>query len=329
MKYSIVIPMYNAELTIADTLISILEQRFPEFEVVVVDDFSDDDSWGVVKSMKNTYPNLKLIRNTRKGANHARQIGVAACVGEYVLFLDSDDRYSLDALFQFDNVVETHSIDLVCANMSLIDEFGVVLKERVFNYKVLGLCSELYNGKAVAYQIPPSACAKLFKADVLKGIDFVDVPFAQDWNITYKYLAHCKNVFFLDESVYEYIKRQSSTSTHLRTDGHRIVEACESIKDILKYWSYENEPVRGSGFIRHIAFRFYLNIFGRIFSLYSVDEQRALYKDVSRKLPAFKWSAGVVNCVIRSPGEFVKYIFFMMVKAHYSICSFLFGRLGR
>jgi|GEM_PF-6952319 len=329
MRFSIIIPMFNAELTIVDTLSSALAQNMSGFEVVVVDDHSSDRSWELVESRLAKFSNLKLIKNLAKGANSARMSGVQFCSGDYIVFLDSDDRLSTNCLAKFNSEIESYSPDLVCADMSLVDETGRQIKGRIFNYNLTGLHVEMYEGRSVAYKIPPSACSKLFKASILKKITFLDVPFAQDWNITYKYVAHCKNVCFLNESIYQYIRRQGSTSERARSGGNNILDACGSVLDINAYWRSLGCTKSQSKFLNHLLFRFYLNIFARLYSLASEAERKKYYHAVLEGSPKVRSFEGAGNCYIRSPGELSKYAFYVISKSGYFFFSFLFGRFGR
>ena len=94
MFLSFIIPLYNAERFISDALNSIynisLDER--DFEVVVIDDGSKDDGAEVVKTYARTHRNLRLIQQPNSGASAARNMGIEAAQGEYIWFVDADDR---------------------------------------------------------------------------------------------------------------------------------------------------------------------------------------------------------------------------------------------
>jgi glycosyltransferase involved in cell wall biosynthesis len=92
---SIIIPLYNAEKYVEETLQSVLEQSFEGWECIVVDDHSTDDSYLVAQRYILQYPNkFKLFRNPRKGACAARNFGFEQSTGEYIQYLDADDILS-------------------------------------------------------------------------------------------------------------------------------------------------------------------------------------------------------------------------------------------
>lgn len=89
---SVVIPTYNRESSIKDSLESVLRQTFTDFEVVVVDDCSDDDTLSVLAEIKD--PRVRVLRHSaNRGAGAARNTGVRAAQGTFVAFQDSDDEW--------------------------------------------------------------------------------------------------------------------------------------------------------------------------------------------------------------------------------------------
>ena len=101
-KISIVIPMYNVEKYIGDCLESILHQSFTDYEIIVVDDGSTDNSARIAEEcLHASHPSplaYKLIRQANSGLSAARNTGLKAANGEYVFFLDSDDWLENNAL---------------------------------------------------------------------------------------------------------------------------------------------------------------------------------------------------------------------------------------
>jgi glycosyltransferase involved in cell wall biosynthesis len=95
-KVSVLIPCYNAERWIGQSLNSVLEQTWPNLEVVVVDDGSTDGSIDVVRSFEGR--GVRLVRQSNKGASSARNRALACATGDYIQFLDADDLISSDKI---------------------------------------------------------------------------------------------------------------------------------------------------------------------------------------------------------------------------------------
>lgn len=96
---SVVIPLYNKESSIAQSLKSVLSQEYDDFEVVIVDDGSTDGSVGVVEAMNDS--RIRLIKQKNGGPSKARNTGVKNAKGEWVLFLDADDELLIGVLTYF------------------------------------------------------------------------------------------------------------------------------------------------------------------------------------------------------------------------------------
>lgn len=104
---SVVIPLYNKEASIAQSLKSVLSQEYDDFEVVIVDDGSTDGSVGVVEAIND--PRIRLIKQENGGPSKARNTGVKNAKGEWILFLDADDELEPDALEYFANLIRKFS----------------------------------------------------------------------------------------------------------------------------------------------------------------------------------------------------------------------------
>ena len=88
---SIIVPFYNASKTIKSTLQSIQNQTFKDFECLLINDSSIDDSIKIVEKFFSKDKRFKLFFNTNKGVVYARNLGIKKAIGRYITFLDSDD----------------------------------------------------------------------------------------------------------------------------------------------------------------------------------------------------------------------------------------------
>ncbi|MFC3441142.1 glycosyltransferase [Sphingobium rhizovicinum] len=95
---SIIIPAYNNAITIGDTLQSVAAQGFREWEAIIIDDGSSDRTAEIARFRANADPRFRLISQENAGASAARNSGIAAAKGEWVIFLDADDRLAPDHL---------------------------------------------------------------------------------------------------------------------------------------------------------------------------------------------------------------------------------------
>lgn len=104
MKYSVVIPLYNKQKYIEQTIRSVLNQTYKDYEVIVVDDGSTDDSFNLASQFQTN--GVKVVRQCNQGVSSARNQGIGLASGEYIAFLDADDEWKCDYLASIDELVE-------------------------------------------------------------------------------------------------------------------------------------------------------------------------------------------------------------------------------
>ena len=112
---SVIIPCYNAADTIVRTLESVEEQTFKDYEVVLIDDGSLDNTKNIVTNYIKEKDNYVFLKQENKGVSTARNYGLNNAKGKYIAFLDADDVYHplfLETLF---NEIEKNRTDLACS----------------------------------------------------------------------------------------------------------------------------------------------------------------------------------------------------------------------
>lgn len=113
---SIIVPVFNRANIIVDTISSVLHQTYPYWELIIVDDGSDDDTIRVVNNMAETDERIKLLHRSLKpkGANSCRNIGFDESIGEYLIFLDADDILLPNAIQERVNILaEKPDLDFI------------------------------------------------------------------------------------------------------------------------------------------------------------------------------------------------------------------------
>ena len=116
--FSVIIPVYNKKNCVGQTLDSVLNQSFRNFEVIVVDDGSTDNSLEVVNKYQNS--GVKIIQKENGGVSSARNMGIKFARGQYIALLDADDLWHEDYLkATADAIVAYPNLEIVCANYTM------------------------------------------------------------------------------------------------------------------------------------------------------------------------------------------------------------------
>lgn len=133
MKFSIIVPVYNVEDYLSSCLDSILKQTYDNFEVIVVNDGTLDNSQEIIDKYKNKDKRIKAYIKKNGGLSDARNYGINRATGDYIVFVDSDDTINEDLLKHL-NEVAVDDVDIIRFQVNKVDHDGeFVYKTDVFN----------------------------------------------------------------------------------------------------------------------------------------------------------------------------------------------------
>ena len=105
MFFSVIVPAYNCMDTIKRCILSVESSSFRDYEMIVVNDGSTDNTGAVLKEMQSNLPHLRVIETANQGVSMARNTGLSDAKGDYVVFADADDELSADALFLYHDIL--------------------------------------------------------------------------------------------------------------------------------------------------------------------------------------------------------------------------------
>lgn len=146
---SVIIPMYNAQAFIKDTLLSVINQTYTLYEIIIIDDCSTDESVNIVEEISKTNSSIRLIKLDKNfgGPARPRNIGIEQAKGEYIAFLDADDIWHEEKLEkQVDILKSNENIFLVSTQANGIDAVGNFLG-RYERHKLVDLIQKFLSDK--------------------------------------------------------------------------------------------------------------------------------------------------------------------------------------
>lgn len=129
MLFSVVVPVYNVDIYIHECLQSLSDQTITDFEVILVDDGSTDDSGKICDEYAESHTNVKVIHKKNEGLLLARRSGIDICSGEYIIHCDSDDYIAKDALERIKLAIEKHHPDMVMYGYDVVDDSHKIIEE--------------------------------------------------------------------------------------------------------------------------------------------------------------------------------------------------------
>ncbi|WP_162274584.1 glycosyltransferase family 2 protein [Tessaracoccus flavus] len=225
---SVIVPIYNAEKYLSDTLKSLTAQTLDTLEIILVDDNSTDSSPIICKKFADVDKRIRIFTNTTQmGVSASRNLGLRHARGAYFAFVDSDDIVHEEMYMRLFKTAVAADADIVISNLRVVHDGGsrqVVTYNRHPKNVQLGRHYLMTNVIAplVGIKIDPSlfvgnsACDKLFRASNARngGITFDEGRLRfEDRLFVVEFLATAKSVTFVDEAFYSYIRRPKSLQT--------------------------------------------------------------------------------------------------------------------
>ena len=211
---SVIIPVYNAEKYISSTLESLRRQTFREFEVLIIDDGSTDNSTSICNQYVLEDNRFKLIRKINGGVSSARNIGLNQARGKYIYFMDSDDWVENTLLEVCLKPLEELNVDMVVFGMSFdIEKKGRVINRIIKTYPKKILCPEKWKNEFIELyenNYISSMCNKIIKRELL---DLYNIRFDEkitnyeDLIFAISCINRCKNIQIISTCFYHYILR--------------------------------------------------------------------------------------------------------------------------
>lgn len=128
---SVIMPAYNCEKYIAEAIESVLNQNYTNWELIIINDCSTDNTEQIIKSYQQKDRRIKLINLTQnRGVANARNIGIRNAEGKYIAFLDADDIWQKEKLYKQIQLLESINADITYTAYMMIDDTGKKIKER-------------------------------------------------------------------------------------------------------------------------------------------------------------------------------------------------------
>ena len=275
-KISVIIPIYNVEQYLEECLTSVTEQTFEDMEIILVDDGSTDRSTEIIQNFAKKDKRIILCSQANKGVSTARNTGIRRAKGEYILFVDSDDKIaqsdSLKILYQM--AVETNA-DLVLGNASYWYPDGSV---RPAFYRgemnaISGLSGEICFEKLMEKWVFPPVVYLFFvkrKLIIENKLFFKCGIIHEDELWCVKTMFYAKQVSLIHLNYYLYRQREGSIM-HSNNNLFRIKSILIVSKELRKFASELNE--------KNISKRIIGFIYLRIISLYDIIGRLITHKD--------------------------------------------------
>lgn len=237
-KVSIIMPVYNTEKFLIRCLNSIVNQTYKNFELICVDDKSQDNSLCILNEYARKYENIKVIANNEnKGQGFCKNIGLEIAKGDYISFVDSDDFISLNFIEEMLFVAINEKADITMSNL----RFETKEKNK-FNDKGLNTCSHKNLYKKLSAVRNGSCCDKIFSTRLIKKyqIFFPEGIFYEDNDFLLKTIYWSNKLSTTNKCTYFACYNPDSTTRSKNNLIKLKISASKILNNILEFYSTKN-----------------------------------------------------------------------------------------
>ncbi|CAM3223427.1 glycosyltransferase family 2 protein [Lentilactobacillus buchneri] len=221
---SVIVPVYNLEKYVRQTIKSILQQNYRNFEVIIVNDGSTDNSLSILQELKKNDPRILIFNQVNQGQAVARNLGISHANGDYITFIDGDDIVQKNYLkIMIEYALKHQDVDLVnlpYQNVS-VDKISSIGKEQR-SYQSFEFSSEVFLKKVLQKnnrEFNVSLYSKLFKQTLFKKFRIPEGHYYEDLAGVPELIRMTDKIAWIDDVEYAYIyNRPRSTVNSLNQD---------------------------------------------------------------------------------------------------------------
>lgn len=290
---SVIIPIHNGDKYIDNCMRSVLDQTHKDIEILLINDGSTDDSSSICDTYSSKYDHVTAIHTVNGGPSSARNIGIQACGGDLIYFLDVDDSINSHALELLFGKYKEHDVDLVIGDFYRVIDGVKKLSGNELTHPgdtLLdrdGILSYLRKYLRVPYKyILFNHCwNRLYKTSIIRENDILfdpDLRNLEDIDFNFKYLNYVNRAFYKSYQTYNYTIRNTSQSFIIGDDLNDVVKypsTFQSIKTFLRNsFVDESDVVREVG---HMFISYTIIILIRLCGNWRFKNSYKVYRNVS------------------------------------------------
>lgn len=203
MKVSVIVPVYNTEDYLRKCLDSLINQDFSDYEILIINDGSTDNSDRIIKEYSKKYDYVKGFLKENGGLSSARNYGLKKAKGKYITFVDSDDYVEANFLKELYDSITKDDSDIAVCEFSYVYSNGSIIR----SYSNLKYSSDSLKEYLLT---PPMAPIRMFKKELFNYIKFKEGIYYEDLDLCPKLVKYVKKISFVDLSLYNYLMRDNS-----------------------------------------------------------------------------------------------------------------------
>ena len=288
--FSIVIPVYNTVRELERCVNSITVQSFSDFEVILVDDGSTDGSSDLCDQLSRNDSRIKTIHKVNGGCSEARNTGIRAAKGRYLMFVDSDDMWDeLNALHDIAEIItQKNNPDAVCFGVAIYDDNGDLVKIRkpVLPESDCAEKEALVRHLVYTNQFFSTSYVKALRRDFFleHNLFFIKGLLSEDIEWSARILIHSKSMAIYPSAFYKRIQRSEGSITS-NIGKKNILDILSSIEKGIAYAREHAENER----MLELYLEYWAYQYAMLLGLSAIIKKDSEYSSVFSRMQALKW----------------------------------------
>lgn len=234
-KISVIVPVYNVENYLPFCLDSICKQNYANLEIILVDDGSLDESGNICDQWVKKDYRIVVVHKENGGLSSARNTGLSYATGDYVSFIDSDDKIHPYFYEELLANIKKADADIAVCKFKRVEEIDVPFlpyrKSIIDTYVGEDKFKQLINENNVVTTI---ACNKLYKAKIWENFRFPEGKINEDEFVIHHILNRANRIVYLSEPFYYYLQRTGSITT--KKTNNKNFDKLDAIKDRIYFF---------------------------------------------------------------------------------------------
>lgn len=216
-KVSVIIPVYNVEKFVKQCILSVINQTYHYLEIIIVNDGSTDNSGKICCEYEKKDNRIKVYNKINGGLSSARNFGIAHASGDYIMFLDSDDMLTLNAVEILLNAIEESKAEICIGKGTTIKDTEYIKPELMPTYDSIKIYDKYEAIENALYEMnfSMSANMKIYKSNIFSNISFPVGKTFEDLFTIYKVFLNSKKTIFINTIIYYYRLRSGSIISNL------------------------------------------------------------------------------------------------------------------
>lgn len=230
---SVVVPAYNSEKTLAQTIEDILGQTYENYELVLVDDGSTDRTAEVCDRFAADHPEIVVIHQENRGLSGARNRGTSLASGEYVSYVDSDDRIERDYLEVLVDALSETGADIACGGVNRVRENdSIVMGKRQEGTGVVELLDrrQAIGEMMTRRKLRVGSWCRLIPRTWMLDTPFLEGKYYEDLSNSYRIFLRAEKTAVVDRTLYYYVMRSGSITGRKQTTLQQCLDYNEAIQ---------------------------------------------------------------------------------------------------